>query len=407
MKMISLYGYQLEAIEKLKTGSILCGGVGSGKSRTALAYYYSKVGKGCLGVEEGEDFSYMTTPKPLYIITTARKRDTHEWDKELIPFLLSTNPEVSQGKVHVVIDSWNNIKKYSDVKNTFFIFDEQKVSGTGVWAKAFIKIAKSNEWILLSATPGDVWIDYATVFIANGFYRNITDFRMQHVVYNTHVDYPKIERYIGIKKLERLRKSILVDMNLKRSTIRHYEEVEVSYNPELYNAVKKRWNPFKSRPIKNAGEYCYTLRKVVNDDSSRSQAIFKIFKKHRRIIVFYNFDYELDILRKLCDSAKVEYAEWNGYHHQLIPQTDEWIYLVQYTSGAEGWNCIETDTIVFYSLNYSYKIMSQSAGRIDRLNTPYTHLYYYILKSNTDIDKGIKDAISRKKTFNEKAFAKF
>lgn len=405
--MISLYGYQLEGIEKLKTGSILCGGVGSGKSRTALAYYYTKVGHGCLGVEEDEEFSFMNTPKPLYIITTARKRDTCEWDKELMPFLLSTNPKVSQCGTPVVIDSWNNITKYVDVKNAFFIFDEQKVSGSGVWAKTFIKIARVNEWILLSATPGDVWIDYAPVFIANGFYRNFTDFRNQHVIYNTHLDYPKIDRYVGVKKLERHRKSILVDMHLKRSTIRHYENIEVSYDPELYNAVKKRWNPFRDRPIKNAGEYCYTMRKAVNRDSTRSQAIIDIYKKHRRVIVFYNFDYELEILKEMCSKIKAEYAEWNGCHHDLIPQTDEWIYLVQYTAGAEGWNCIETNTVVFYSLNYSYKVMSQSAGRIDRLNTPYIDLYYYILMSNTDIDQAIQKSLTAKKTFNEKGFVKF
>lgn len=385
----------------MKNGCILCGGVGSGKSRTALAYYYEQQG----GKVGSDDYIPMTEPKDLYIITTARKRDTCEWQGELAPFLLSTHPESNYYKNKVVVDSWNNIGKYKDVTNAFFIFDEQRVVGYGAWTKAFLKIAKANPWILLSATPGDTWQDYIPVFIANGFYRNKTDFIDQHVVYDWRAKYPKIDRYLNTGRLIRLRDRILVTMDFERKTVSHHEDVAVPYNISAYKALmRNRWNPWEERPIETAGELCYSLRKIVNSDESRQTALLELVEDHPKVIVFYNFDYELDILKSLYYGEGVEIAEWNGHKHQPIPDGDKWIYLVQYTAGCEGWNCITTDTIVFYSQNYSYKVMVQAAGRIDRLTTPYTDLHYYHLKSFSGIDLAISKALKEKKNFNEGRF---
>lgn len=404
MSGISLYDYQLDAVNRMKNGCILCGGVGSGKSRTSLAYYYKEQG-GILGTK---NYIKMKYPKDLYIITTARKRDTLEWEGELAPFLLSKNPEVNFYKNKVVVDSWNNIKKYKEVHGAFFIFDEQRVVGSGTWVKAFLNIARKNDWILLSATPGDTWQDYIPVFVANGFYRNKTEFTREHVVYSRFTKYPKIDRFIGTGKLIRLRNSILVDMDFKRLTVSHHEDVYCSYDiPKYKEAMRKRWDPYKNEPIQQASGLCYVLRRIVNEDESRQVTLLELFEKHPKMIIFYNFDYELDILKGLYYGEKVEVAEWNGHKHQPIPESNSWVYLVQYTAGAEGWNCIKTDAIVFYSQNYSYKVMQQASGRIDRLNTPFTDLYYYHLKSRSGIDLAISKALSEKKQFNERKFVKW
>lgn len=396
---IPLYDYQLDAIKRMKNGCILCGGVGSGKSRTSLAYYYLKQG----GEVVPKDYIPMTNPKDLYIITTARKRDTLEWEGELSSFLLSPNPEVNYYKNTIVIDSWNNIKKYANVTGAFFIFDEQRVVGSGAWVKAFLKIAKRNEWILLSATPGDTWSDYIPVFVANGFYKNKTEFITEHVVYSRFSKFPKIDRYLGTGKLLRLRNGILIDMDFKRQTISHHDDAYVKYDIEKYKAaMRTRWDPYKNEPIQQASGLCYVLRRIVNEDDSRQIMLMEIFENHPKLIVFYNFNYELDILKGLYYGEKVEIAEWNGHKHQPIPTSKSWVYLVQYTAGCEGWNCITTDTIVFYSQNYSYKVMQQAAGRIDRLNTPFKDLYYYHLKTRSGIDLAISKALSEKKQFNEK-----
>ena len=401
MAGISLYDYQLDAVKKMKNGCILCGGVGSGKSRTSLAYYYKEQG-GILGTK---DYVPMKNPKDLYIITTARKRDTLEWEGEFGPFLITTNPEVSMYKHNVVVDSWNNIKKYKDVYGAFFIFDEQRVVGSGTWVKAFLNIARKNNWILLSATPGDTWQDYIPVFVANGFYKNKTEFSREHIVYSRFTKYPKVDRYINTGRLIRLRNEILVDMDFTRKTVAHHEDVYTQYDISKYkDAGRLRWDPFKNEPIINASGLCYVWRKIVNTDESRQLALLELFEKHPKMIIFYNFDYELDILKGLYYGEKVEIAEWNGHSHQPIPSGKSWVYLVQYTAGCEGWNCIKTDTIVFYSQNYSYKVMAQAAGRIDRLNTPYTDLYYYHLKSRSGIDLAISKALSQKKKFNEQKF---
>lgn len=405
---VKLFDYQLKAIENLKTGSILVGGVGSGKSRTALAYYFTKECGGELTINGSGEIKEMKSPKDLYIITTARKRDTMEWEEEMLPFLLSTKRENSISNVLVIIDSWNNIKKYVDINNAFFIFDEQRVIGNGTWTKSFLKICKHNNWILLSATPGDKWEDYIPVFIANRFYKNRTEFISEHIIYSRFSKYPKVDRYINLKRLIRLRDNILVYMDFERETISHHETIHTQYDLSKYKEVMRfRWDIYKNQPIQQASGLCYVLRRIVNEDLSRQIALLEIFEKHPKMIVFYNFDYELEILKNLYYGDETEIAEWNGHKHQPIPSTDSWVYLVQYTAGAEGWNCITTDTIVFYSQNYSYKIMEQASGRIDRLNTPFRDLYYYHLKSRASIDLAISKALKEKKKFNERGFVKW
>lgn len=374
-----LRDYQRDAVNRMKNGCILCGGVGSGKSRTALAYFV--------------EMELLKTKK-LYIITTARKRDTHEWEEELKIF-----PQIKKFE----IDSWNNIKKYKDVTGAFFIFDEDRVTGSGVWAKTFVKLSKVNRWIILSATPGDTWMDYIPVFLANGFYRNKTEFLHEHVVFNRYSKFPQVDRFVGTKKLERLRNDILVDMDFKRPTTSHHIDIWCDYDKTIYKSVmKERWNVYEDKPCENISELCYILRKVTNSDVSRLMKVKEILNEHPRAIIFYNFDYELEELKTFRNSTTV--AEWNGHSHDPLPVSSKWIYLVQYTAGAEGWNCITTDTMIFFSQNYSYKTMEQSQGRIDRMNTPFKDLYYYHLKSKSPIDLAITRALNRKQKFNESRY---
>ena len=394
-----LYDYQMEAVNKLRNGNILCGGVGSGKSRTALFYYFKEQG----GWVDKNGYSPMKNPKKLHIITTARKRDTLEWEGELAPFLIDPKD--------VVIDSWNNIGKYKEVINAFFIFDEQRVVGSGQWVKSFLKIARGNNWILLSATPGDCWSDYIPVFIANGFYKNRSEFIREHIIYKPFSKFPQIDRYVNTGRLIRLRSRILVDMDFDRQTVSHHEDVYCTYDISTYKDVmRNRWDIYRNEPITNASGLCYILRRVVNEDESRQVALLDIVADHPRVIVFYNFDYERDILKSLAyinDGDCLDVAEWSGHAHQPVPDSEKWVYLVQYTAGCEGWNCIKTDTIVFYSQNYSHKTMEQASGRIDRLNTPYKDLYYYHIKSRSGIDLAISKALNQKKNFNENKFAKW
>lgn len=401
---IGLYDYQLDAIKNMKNGCILCGGVGSGKSRTALGYYFVRNG----GKVDTKNYVPMKCPRDLYIITTAHKRDTLEWCGDMAPFLLSTDPKTNAYKNKIIIDSWNNIKKYIEIRDAFFIFDEQRVVGSGAWVKAFLKIARNNEWILLSATPGDTWSDYIPVFIANGFYRNRSAFITEHVIYSRFSKYPKIDRYISETKLRMLRDSILVNMDFKRPTVSHHEDVICEYDKIVYkDVIRDRWNIFEKRPVVNSAELCYLLRKVVNSDETRQDAVLRLVKEHPKVIIFYNFDYELDILKSIGYGKSIEVAEWNGHEHQKIPGGEKWVYLVQYSAGCEGWNTTDTDTVIFFSQNYSYKVMVQASGRIDRLNTPFTDLYYYHLRSMASIDIAIARALNSKKKFNEEKFVKW
>lgn len=396
---------QMDAVMRLKSGCILCGDVGSGKSRTSLVYYFMKE----CGGQLWPSYSKMKNPKDLYIITTAKKRDSKEWEAEMAPFLLDLY------NIKVVVDSWNNISKYADVKNSFFIFDEQRLVGSGAWVTAFYKMTGSgryrnrenpnNNWILLSATPGDSWSDYIPVFVANGFYRNKTEFLERHAIYNHFSKYPKIDRYCEEKKLLRLKAYLLVDIEVERHTVHHQEYISVNYDAEILKKVMRdRWNIFDNVPIETGAQYCYICRKIVNMNKNRIDKVVELIKDHPRVIIFYNFDYELEMLRAMCEEHGYTKAEWNGHKHEELPKGDSWVYLSQYTAGSEGWNCITTDTIIFFTLNYSYKITKQSSGRIDRRNTPYTDLHYYYLYTNSWIDRAIKRALVHKKNFNEKRY---
>lgn len=477
---VSLYPHQEEAVEKLANGRILWGGVGVGKSITAVAYYMRR-----------------EAPRNVFVITTAKKRDSLDWEGEFAKYGIGKTESSSVAGV-LTVDSWNNIGRYEGVRDAFFIFDEQRIVGSGMWSQKFIGIARKNRWILLSATPGDTWLDYIPVFVANGFYRNRTEFKRDHVIYNTFTKFPKVDRYVGVAKLVRLRNELLVEMPYVRHTVRKCKDVEVAYDKELFErVVKDRWDVYENCPLRDAAALFRVMRRVVNSDLRRLEAVAGLLQRHKRLIVFYNFDYELDLLRTLsnsCDNSKrtkyksgespsskmssdsksetgsiglrtspsfdeerwqtqrpvciessdpsfekeqkksissasaatktwepplsgvnmnttnntmfgstsLQVAEWNGHKHQPIPETDSWVYLVQYVAGAEGWNCVETDAVCFYSLTYSYKNWHQAHGRIDRLNSPFTELYYYYLKSSALIDQWVWKALKDKKNFNER-----
>lgn len=389
----------------MKNGCVLKGGVGSGKSRTALAYFFLKECGGSLKVNGKGNKGPMARPRDLYIITTAKKRDARDWEEECADFGLSIYRDASFDSVKVTVDSWNNILQYEEYTDAFFIFDEQRLVGSGAWTKAFLKIAKKNHWIMLSATPGDNWMDYIPIFVANGFYKNRTEFLRTHVVFSRFSKFPKVDRYVETGRLERLRRRILVEMPVEKHTVRHVHELLTEYDEAQFEkVVKGRWNIYEDQPIKDVADLFRVMRKLVNSDPSRLEMVEALHRKHPKLIVFYNFNYELDLLMTLADTTGASIGQWNGRKHEPIPKGDSWIYLVQYTAGAEGWNCVQTDATVFYSLNYSYKINEQAKGRIDRRNTPYTDLHYYILKSASMIDKAIFRTLLEKRNFNEKDF---
>lgn len=382
---VELYDYQQKAVDDLSNGKILLGGTGAGKSITSLAYYVKN--------ENHRD---------VYIITTAKKRDDLEWEEDASHFgITSSGHGATVGQL--TVDSWNNIQKYKDVSDAFFIFDEQRLVGTGSWSKAFLKIARHNKWVLLTATPGDKWEDYTSIFVANGFYKNKTEYTNEHMVYTYYGGFPKLQRYLNVQKLERLRKQVLVEMDYVPHTRRHIKRVKTDFDTELFKSVMtSRQDPETGEPFQGDSGMMYALRKIVNSDPNRVEAVKHLAKDIDKLIIFYNYNYELELLREAFPNAK----ERNGHKHDSLPTTETWTYLVQYTAGAEAWNCTTTSSMVFYSMTYSYKTFMQAQGRIDRLNTPFTDLTYFVMTSDSAVDKGIENSLNNKKDFNERAFVR-
>ena len=399
--MIELSQNQLDAISKMHNGCILRANTGVGKSRTAIAYFYIRVCGGGIKINGKGSLRAMTTPRDLYIITTAKNRDDYSWFKELSHFCITESAKDNPSGINVTVDSWNNIKKYTKVFGAFFIFDEQRLVGTGAWVKAFYNIARKNKWILLSATPGDTWKDYIPVFVANGFYKNKTEFNRCHAIFSPYI-HGKVDDYIHTGRLVKYRNQITVEMKDEREAVEHHIERTCEYDKALYRTVKRdRWNPYDEEPIEETGKLCYLERRVTNEDPTRIAELINLLAENERAIIFYNFDYELEIIRRVLTDMKREFHEWNGHNHEPLPESDSWAYVVQYAAGCEAWNCITCNTIIFYSQNYSYKVMVQSAGRINRANTPYKDLFYYHLRSYSPIDRAIHQALKMKKKFNE------
>lgn len=388
---MKLHPHQRKAVDDLHNGSILWGDVGIGKSIVAVTYYMEK-----------------EAPRNVIIITTAKKRDSLDWDREFARVGVGKSLDSSVAGT-LTVDSWNNLHRYRNRRGCFFIFDEQRVVGSGAWTKDFIRIAQTNRWILLSATPGDTWLDYIPVFLANGFYKNRTEFLREHVVFNRFSKFPKVDRYIGVNRLVKHKNSLLVEMPYERHTTRKTTIIPVEHDvPKFERVLNERWNVYENRPLRDVAELFLVMRKVVNSSTTRVEAVRSLLASHPKLIVFYNFDFELEALRKLDEFPfnEWEIAEWNGHKHQEVPTGDKWVYLVQYQAGAEGWNCTTTDSMVFYSLTYSYKNWHQAHGRIDRLNTPFKTLHYYVLMSNSVIDKAVWKSLMGKKSFNENRFLK-
>lgn len=373
---ITLTDSQAATVKELSSGNILVAGVGSGKTYTSIAWA-----------------SQYLPERELIVITTAMNRNKGAWHESI----------EACGITDYTVDSWNNIHKYQHKETCVFIFDEQRVVGYGKWSRSVINISrKDNVWILASATPGDTWMEYITVFIANGFYKNKTEFLYNHVEWMPHVKFPMVKQYHSIELLEKYRDSIIVTMVVDRHTKRHKHYTYCQYDVMDYKTVGETLiNPYTEYPIQSASELSQTLRRIVNESEDRQNKALEMMRSIDKLIIFYNYNYELELLRELAKLTGKHLYEYNGHKHEFVGKEKQWIYLVQYTAGAEGWNCITTDSILFYSVNHSYKKMEQAMGRIDRMNTPYTSLHYYFMTSKATIDMATLRAINNKKEFNE------
>lgn len=406
MPGVNLRQFQHECVQALRSGKVLAAGVGAGKSIMALYWYVTK----CCTVRtshnaNGELFQIMPGSPDLVIITTAKKRDNHEWDDELYRYALHQGENSKKmGRVHVTIDSWNNITKYVDT-SAVFIFDEQRAIGSGAWSKAFVRIARRNPWVMLSATPADTWSDWCPIFVADGFYRNRTEFFRRHAVYSRYTKYPRIDRWIDEDYLNRCRDRVLVTCEVPRETERVVHQLTCAYDKEtVRKAMKTRWNPETEEPFLNATELCFYLRRVIDTDPTRLSYAAHVVRDHRKVIIFYTLRAELEQILKLEEVTGVPVYQYNGGRHDDLPQGNSWVYAVQFQAGSEGWNCTSCNTVLYWSLPYSYKQAEQAAGRIDRLDTSYKTLNYYIMRSFAPLDLGIIRALRNKENFNASGF---
>lgn len=144
-------------------------------------------------------------------------------------------------------------------------------------------------------------------------------------------------------------------------------------------------------------------RQLCNSKDKQQAFIDLINSINDRVVVFYNFDSELDTLKTLVKDRPI--AEVNGHTNteQIYHDNDNCVLFVQYQAGARGLNLQDGNKIIYYSLTLSSDLFEQSKKRIHRIGTKYP-CFYWILQTKDSVEESIYKSLNRQEDYNEELF---
>ncbi|WP_368076685.1 SNF2-related protein [Clostridium tyrobutyricum] len=124
-----------------------------------------------------------------------------------------------------------------------------------------------------------------------------------------------------------------------------------------------------------------------------------------RIIIFYNFNKELEIIKKLCEKLDKPISIINGAVKDLdnFNQYNNSITLVQYQAGAMGHNLQKSNKIIYFSLPLQSELFEQSKKRIHRIGQEKTCFYWYLITQNS-IEEQIYQTLKERRDYTNKLF---
>ena len=124
-----------------------------------------------------------------------------------------------------------------------------------------------------------------------------------------------------------------------------------------------------------------------------------------RIVVFYNFNAELDAIIKVCDKP---YSIVNGQNKNIdnFVNHDNGVVFVQYQSGAMGLNLQKANIIIYYSLPLSSELYEQSKKRIHRIGQKST-CFYYIMRCKKSVEEHIEKTLNMRRDYTDRLFEQY
>lgn len=144
------------------------------------------------------------------------------------------------------------------------------------------------------------------------------------------------------------------------------------------------------------------LRQLSSIYNSNKHEAFKdlISSTEDRVVVFYNFKKEFEILKGICEVLEkpVSYINGDGTDLKNYEVKNNTVTLVQYQAGATGINLQRANKVIYHSLPLSSELWMQSKKRIHRIGQSRTCFYYYLITKNS-IEEKILDVLKERQDF--------
>ena len=407
---IKLYPHQVRALEKTKNFN-------------HVAYYLDMgLGKTFVGSEK---LKMLNTNHNLIVCQKSKLQDWYEHMKTYYPeyntFIYSKTREIPPKSVIIINYDlvWRRPELLTTLKNFTLMLDESSlIQNEKSNRSKFILKMKPTNVILLSGTPtGGKYEQLWSQLKLLGW--NIS----KRLYWDEFIKFVKIDvggfpikKVTGYKNVDRLKDK------LRTHGAIFMKSDEVFQLPkQIENIIKvdntKEYKKFnKDRLIKIddtelVGDTSLTkmlyLRQLSSQYNSNKTAALKdlLESTNDRVIVFYNFDKELEIIQEICNKLEKPISMINGHEKNLknFTECNDCVLLGQYQAAAMGLNLQLSNKIIYFSLPLQSELFMQSKKRIHRIGQEKTCFYWYLITKNS-IEEQIFETLKQRRDYTNKLF---
>ena len=124
-----------------------------------------------------------------------------------------------------------------------------------------------------------------------------------------------------------------------------------------------------------------------------------------RVIIFYNFNTELEVLRKVLFDRPISIVNGQVKDLKEYENNDNSVTLIQYQAGAMGLNLQKANRIIYFSLPERSELFEQSKARICRIGQE-KQCYYHIMMCHKSVEEKIYECLLMRKDYTDELFRK-